>query len=68
MKLTELQKIIQDTIMLYGDMDVVRVRTIDIDGIVQNDFDKNIIKYAPTDFVMLDGPNKYFMIKTPFHD
>ena len=68
MKLSELQKIIQDTIMLYGDMDVVRVRTIDIDGIVSNDFEKNLIKYSQNDFTMLDGPKKYFTIKTPFYD
>lgn len=68
MKLSELQEIIQDTIMVHGDMDVVRVRTLEIDGIVQNDFDKNTIKYSPKDFIMLDGPKKYFTIKTPLYD
>ena len=68
MLLSELQKIIQDTIMVWGDMDVVRIRTHDIDGIVQNDFDKNLIKYSPKNFIMLDGPKKYFTIKTPLYD
>ena len=68
MKLSELQRIVQDTITLWGDMDVVRVRTLDLDGIVQNDFEKNLIKYSPKDFIMFDGPKKYFTIKTPFYD
>jgi hypothetical protein len=68
MLLSELQKIIQDTIMLYGDMDVVRTRTLDLDGIIQNDFEKNLIKYSPKDFDVLNGPKNYFTIKTPFYD
>lgn len=68
MKLSELQKIIQDTIMLYGDIPVVRVRSLDIDGIIQNDFEKNLIKYSSKDFDVLNGPKNYFTIKTPFYD
>jgi hypothetical protein len=68
MLLSELQKIIQDTIMLYGDMDVVRTRTLDLDGIIQNDFEKNLIKYSSKDFDVLNGHKNYFTIKTPFYD
>lgn len=68
MLLSELQKIIQDTIMLYGDIPVVRVRSLDIDGIIQNDFEKNLIKYSSKDFDVLNGPKNYFTIKTPFYD
>jgi hypothetical protein len=68
MLLSELQKIIQDTIMLYGDMDIVRTRTLDLDGIIQNDFEKNLIKYSSKDFDVLNGPKNYFTIKTPFYD
>ena len=68
MLLSELQKIIQDTIMLYGDIPVIRVRSLDIDGIIQNDFEKNLIKYSSKDFDVLNGPKNYFTIKTPFYD
>lgn len=68
MLLSELQRIVQDTIMVWGDMDVVRVRTLEVDGIVQNDFDKNLIKYSPEDFIMLYGPKNHFAIKTPLYD
>lgn len=67
MLLSELQKIIQDTIMLYGDIPVVRIRSLDIDGIIQNDFEKNLIKYSSKDFDVLNGPKNYFTIKTPFY-
>lgn len=74
MLLSELQKIIQDTIMLYGDIPVVRVRSLDIDGIVSNDFNKNLVRYSGNDFNVIktkdnnDFSYNYFNINTPFYD
>lgn len=68
MLLSELQKQIEAVLEMYGDMPVVRTRTIDIDGIIQNDFEKNLIKYSSKDFDVLNGPKNYFTIKTPFYD
>ena len=42
MKLSELQKQIANIIETHGDMDIIRIRSLDIDGIIQNEFDKNI--------------------------
>ena len=42
--------------------------TFDIDGIIQNDFEKNLINYSSKDFDILNGPKNYFSIKTPFYD
>ena len=39
MKLSELYAKIGQTIQEYGDMDVVRVRSLDIDGIILNKLD-----------------------------
>lgn len=73
MKLSELQKQIADIIETHGDMDVIRIRSLDIDGIIQNEFDKNIIRYSSDDFwtsnfCTVNGPNRYFIINTPFYD
>lgn len=72
MKLSELQKQIADIIETYGDMDVIRMRSLDIDGIIQNEFDKNIIRYSSDDFwssnfCAVNGPNRYFVIGTPLY-
>ncbi len=73
MKLSELQKQITDIIETHGDMDVIRMRSLDIDGIIQNEFDKNIIRYSSDDFwtsnfCTVNGPNRYFIINTPFYN
>lgn len=74
MKLNELYERIGQVLREHGDMDVIRIRSLDIDGIVQNDFTKNNIKYSSEDFNILTASideytiNKYFVIKTPFHD
>jgi hypothetical protein len=73
MKLSELQKQIADIIETHGDMDIIRIRSLDIDGIIQNEFDKNIIRYSSDDFCTLNfctvnGPNRYFVIGTPFYN
>lgn len=73
MKLSELQKQIADIIETYGDMDIIRIRSLDIDGIIQNEFDKNIIRYSSEDFwtsnfCTVNGPNRYFVIGTPLYD
>lgn len=73
MKLSELQKQIADILKTHGDMDIIRIRSLDIDGIIQNEFDKNIIRYSSDDFWSLNfcttnGPNRYFIINTPLYD
>ena len=73
MKLSELYAKIGQTIKEYGDMDVIRVRSLEIDGIIQNDFDKNLIRYSSDDFCAVNfctvnGPIKYFTINTPLYD
>lgn len=73
MKLSELQKQITNIIETHGDMDIIRIRSLDIDGIIQNDFNKNIIRYSSDDFCELNfctvnGPNRYFVISTPLYD
>lgn len=74
MKLSELNELIGQILKEQGDMDVIRVRSLDIDGIVQNDFIKNNIRYSIEDFSVLKTEknghieNKFFTIKTPFHD
>ena len=73
MKLSELHEQIGQILKEHGDMDVIRVRSLDIDGIIQNEFDKNIIKYSSDDFwssnfCTVNGPNRYFIINTPFYD
>ena len=68
MLLSELQKMVEDALEMYGDIPVVRTRSLDIDGIIQNDFEKNLIKYSSKDFDVLNGPKNYFTIKTPLYD
>jgi hypothetical protein len=73
MKLSELQSLINKILESEGDMDVIRIRSLDIDGIVQNNFNKNIIRYSLDDFgasnfCTVNGPNRYFIIDTPFYD
>ena len=73
MKLSELQLLINTILDTEGDMDVIRFRSLDIDGIIQNVFDKNIIRYSSDDFCAsnfctLNGPIKYFTINTPLYD
>ena len=73
LKLSELQKQIAEILEKHGDMEVIRIRSLDIDGIVQNEFDKNIIQYSSDDFCALNyctvnGPIKYFTINTPFYN
>jgi hypothetical protein len=73
MKLSELQNTIKETIEKYGDMDVIRIRSLDIDGMIQNEFDKNVIRYSSDDFwssnfCTVNGPNRYFVIGTPLYD
>jgi hypothetical protein len=74
MKLSELYERIGQVLREHGDMDVIRIRSLDIDGIIQNDFTKNNIKYSSEDFDILTTSvdeytiNKYFVIKTPFYD
>lgn len=68
MLLSELQKMVEDALEMYGDIPVARTRSLDIDGIIQNDFEKNLIKYSSKDFDVLNGPKNYFTIKTPLYD
>lgn len=73
MKLSELQSLINKILESEGDMDVIRIRSLDIDGIVQNNFNKNIIRYSLDDFGALNfctenGSIKYFTINTPLYD
>ena len=73
MKLSELQKQIANIIETHGDMDIIRIRSLDIDGIIQNEFDKNSIRYSSDNFCTLNfctvnGPNRYFVIGTPLYD
>lgn len=77
MLLSELQKLIEEKLEMYGDMPVIRVRSLAIDGIVSNDFDKfnkNIIRYSGNDFNVIKTKDNnefsynYFNINTPFYD
>lgn len=68
MKLSDLQTLISTILEKEGDMDVIRIRSLDIDGIVQNDFSKNNIIYSQQNFNIIQDENKkYFVINTPFY-
>jgi hypothetical protein len=74
MKLSELYGRIGQILREQGDMDVIRIRSLDIDGIVQNDFTKNNIKYSSENFDVMSASideytiDKYFVIHIPFYD
>ena len=70
LKLSELQKQITEIIEKYGDMDVTRIRSLDIDGIVSNISVKdNTINYSSDNFNILDNNGtKYFIIGTPLYE
>lgn len=74
MLLSELQKLIEEALEMYGDIPVVRTRSLDIDGIVSNDSNKNLIRYSGNDFNVIktkdsnDFSYNYFNINTPFYD
>ena len=74
MLLSELQKLIEEALEMYGDIPVVRARSLDVDGIVSNDFNKNLIRYSGNDFnvIKIKDNNEfsynYFNINTPFYD
>jgi hypothetical protein len=74
MLLSELQKLIEEKLETYGDMPVIRARSLDIDGIVSNDFNKNLVRYSGNDFNVIkikdnnDFSYNYFNINTPFYD
>ena len=74
MLLSELQKLIEEALEMYGDIPVVRTRSLDVDGIVSNDFNKNLISHSGNDFNVIkikdnnDFSYNYFNINTPFYD
>lgn len=70
LKLSELQKQITEIIEKYGDMDVIRVRSLDIDGIVSNiSIKDNTINYSSDNFNILDNDGtNYFIIGTPLYE
>ena len=73
MLLSELQKLIEEALEMYGDIPVVRARSLDVDGIVSNDFNKNLIRYSGDFNVIKIKDNNefsynYFNINTPFYD
>jgi hypothetical protein len=70
MKLSELQSLINKILESQGDMDVIRIRSLDIDGIVSNiSIKDNTINYSSDNFNIIDNNDtKYFIIGTPLYD
>lgn len=70
MKLSELQFLINTILDTEGDMDVVRIRSLDIDGIVSNiSLKDNTINYSSDNFNIINNNGaKYFIIGNPLYD